>query len=65
MPRSRHVPIVPCLARLAALLAVPAISVVIMVAIHHFDDGVLRQPVQVMPQAAQTEGAVSLLAPRG
>lgn len=65
MHNSRRVPIIPCLARLVVLLAVPAISAVLIVAIHHLDERVLRQPVQEMPQAAHSEGATSLLAPRG
>ena len=65
MPSSRRIPIIPCLARLAALLAVPAVGVVIMIAVGHVNDRVLRQPVQVLPQAAGAKEAVNLLAPRG
>ena len=64
MHHSRRIAIIPCLARLAALLAVPAVSILILVAVDHLNDRT-RQPTEIMPQAAHIEGAVSLLAPRG
>jgi len=63
MHNSRRFPIVPCLARLAALLAVPAVCFAIIVAVDHVNDRT-RQPLQIMPQAAGKQ-ADSLLAPRG
>ena len=64
MHHSRRIAIIPCLARLAALLAVPAVSVLILVAVDHLNDRT-HQPTEIMPQAADIKGAVSLLAPRG
>jgi hypothetical protein len=64
MHSSRRFPIVPCLARLAALLAVPAVCAIIIVAVDHLNDRT-RQPTQIVPQATGAKEAVSLLAPRG